>query len=229
MKPWGCVSPGEPCRSAAPSLPSTPRFSPLPSLPIWGLGECRCEANTHGSSHAALCLVPDALSSRGYEVLAVVRELVGGCPPQGPGADLCFGGSSQLLCLARACQTGSGLASGRGCLSSHRGQKPSILGGAWGSGGFLDHRLIHESRSSRPLATVGEDQGRRHPHCRGHSLLAALGSQPCPVCLWTPDLAHVGSCPSLPSDEEALVQGFWLPVFLTLAPKPVETLMLQIL
>lgn len=160
-------------------------------------------------------------------MLAVVQALVGGCPLQGPGADLCFGGSSQPLCLARACQAGSGLASGRGCLSSHRGQKPSILGGAWSSGGFLDHCLIHESRSSRPPATVGDDQGQRHPYCYGHSLLAALGSQPCPVCLRTPGLARAGSCPNLPSDEDAVVQGFWLPVFLTLAPKPIETLMLQ--
>lgn len=160
-------------------------------------------------------------------MLAVVQALVDGCPPQGPGADLCFGGSSRVLCLARACQVGSGLASGRGCLSSHRGQKPSILGGAWRSGGFLGHCLIHESRSSRPLATVGDAQGQRHLYCYGHSLLAAVGSQPCPVCLRAPDLAHMGSCPNLPSDEDALVQDFWLPVFLTLAPKPVGTLMLQ--
>lgn len=127
-------------------------------------------------------------------MLAVVQALVDGCPPQGLGADLCFGGSSCLLCLA---PEPGGLRSWRlvedVCPVTEA--KPSILGEAWRSGGFLGHCLIHESRSTPGLWPQWVMPGPEHLYCYGHSLLAAVGSHPCPVCLRTPNPASMGSCP----------------------------------
>ena len=58
FKPWGCVSPGESGLSTAPSLPSTPAFSPLPCLPGSGIADVRLIYTALHLPPCVLCLMP---------------------------------------------------------------------------------------------------------------------------------------------------------------------------